>query len=94
MTVKISTDEELKNLLRETGFILNVDYPTKDVIVHRTSCKHVNPDNPKGIQPSNKTSNNTGEFWYSNSREDILRKVREISQARKLKLRFCSVCDP
>jgi hypothetical protein len=94
MTVQIFTDEELKKLLRETGFVLNVDYPTKDIIVHRTSCKHVNPVNPNGIRPSSKSSNNTGEFWYSNSREDILRKVREISQARRLKLRFCRVCDP
>jgi hypothetical protein len=94
MAVQVSTDKELKNLHRKKGFILNVDYLTKDVVVHRTSCPHVNPDNPKGIRPSSKTLNKTGEFWYCNSREDTLQKVGELGRTTKLKLRLCAVCKP
>jgi len=94
MAIQVSTNEELKNLLGKTGFILSVDYATKDATVHRTGCPHVNPDSPKGIHPSYKTSNKTGEFWYSDHREGTLQKVKEIERTRKLKLRFCAVCNP
>jgi hypothetical protein len=94
MAIQVSTDKELKSLLRKAGFILSINYSTNAAIVHRTSCPHVNPDNPKGIQPSSKTSNNTGEFWYSDSREGTLKKVRDIGRTRKLRLRFCGVCNP
>jgi hypothetical protein len=94
MAVQVNTDKQLKKLLGKRGFILKVDYPTKDAIVHRTSCPNVNPDNPKGIHPSIKTSTKTGEFWYSDSREETLKKVREIVRTKKLRLRFCAVCCP
>jgi hypothetical protein len=94
MAIQVSTDKELKNLLRKAGFILSVDYSTNAATVHRTSCPHVNPENPKGIQPSSKTSSNAGEFWYSESREDTLKKVKDIDRTKKLRLRFCGVCHP
>jgi hypothetical protein len=94
MLIQITTDEKLKKLLRETGFVLNVDYPTRDAKLHRTYCSHANPDNPTGIQPSRKTLNKTGEFWYSEDREEILQKAEELAGIGKLNVTFCAKCNP
>jgi len=94
MIVQVFTDEGLKKLLKETGFILNVDYPTKDVKVHRTGCPYANPDNPRGVKPSSKALNRTGEFWYSKNRHEILQKAEEVANTRKFNVTFCAICNP
>jgi hypothetical protein len=94
MLIQITTDEKLRKLLRETGFLLNVDYPTRDVKVHRTSCSYADPDNPVGVKPSSKTLNKTGEFWYSENRKEILQKAEELANIRKFNMTFCAICNP
>jgi hypothetical protein len=94
MIVQVLTDEELKKLLEETGFIINVDYPTKDVKVHRISCPRVNPDKPGGAKPSSKTLNKTGKFWYSENHNEILQKAKEVANTRKFKVALCIICNP
>ncbi len=94
MLIQVATDEKLKKLLGEGGFILNVDYPTRDTKLHRISCPHANPDNPVGIHPSSKTLNKTGEFWYSENRDEILQKARDLTSIMKSHLTCCVRCNP
>jgi hypothetical protein len=94
MLIQITTDEKLKKLFSESGFILNVDYPTRDVKLHRTKCQYANPDNARGMKPSSKASNQTGEFWYSKNRTELVQKADEFRRKRKFRFAFCSECNP
>jgi hypothetical protein len=94
MAIQIFTDEELKKFLSESGFILNVDYLTRDVKLHRIKCQYVNPDSARGMKPSSKTSNQTGEFWYSKNRTELVQKADEFRRKRKFGFALCSECNP
>ena len=94
MLIEISGDGELKRLLGiEYGFLLNVDYPTNVVTVHRIDCRFCDPESEVGIKPSSKKINECGEFWFSNIRKQIFSKADEFD-AKGYTVNLCKVCNP
>ena len=94
MLTEITRDEQLKKLLSTTGCLVNVDYPTKDVKLHRIDCKYCNPSSSVGVKPSSKRLNNTGEFWYSNNRNEANSKAEEVASKRGYNYSLCAICNP
>ena len=92
--IEVINDEQLKSLNGTRGFLINADYPTKDVKIHCVNCKFCNPSNLQGVKPSSKKSSSTGEFWYSVYYDETLRKAEEISKTRKYNITFCKNCLP
>jgi hypothetical protein len=94
LLTEITTDEHLEKLLPTTGFLVNVDYPTRDVKLHKIHCKYCNPSSSIGVKPSSKRLNKTGEFWYSNNRNEANSKAEEISSKRGYNYSLCAICNP
>jgi len=94
LLTEIVSDEQLEDLLSNRGFLVNVDHPTRDVKLHKISCKFCDPNNPQGVKPSSKKLSKTGEFWYSDNRNEANSKVKEIATKRKYNYSLCAVCNP
>lgn len=94
MLIEVLEDEQLKTLLFSDGFLVNVDYPTRDVKLHNIKCKYCNPENSVGAKPSSKKLNNTGEFWYSDNRKEANSKAIEIAAKRGYNYSVCAHCNP
>ena len=82
MLIEVTSDQQLEKLLSTSGFLVNVDYPTKDVKLHMISCKYCDPSSIVGVKPSGKRLNNTGEFWYSDNPFEANSKAKEIAVKR------------
>jgi hypothetical protein len=52
LLTEIISDDQLKKLPSTSGFLVNIDYPTRDVKLHRIDCKYCNPGLSIGIKPS------------------------------------------
>jgi len=94
LLTEIIGDEQLAKLLLTKGFLVNVDHPTKDVKLHKISCKFCDPRNPKGVKPSSKTQNKTGEFWYSDNRNEANSKAQQIATKKRYNYSLCANCNP
>lgn len=94
MLTEITSDEQLEKLLSTMGFLVNVDYPTKDVKLHKIDCKYCDPSSAVGVKPSSKRLNNTGEFWFSNNRSEANSKAEEIADKRGCDYSLCAICNP
>ena len=70
-----------------------MDYPTNIVTVHMIDCRFSDPENDIGAKPSRKKENKTGEFWFSNIRNQILSKAKEFS-AKSYNIKLCIICNP
>jgi hypothetical protein len=92
--IQVFSDDELRKLLKETGFILNIDFPTRTATIHETTCRCADLDAPSGVKPSSKVQNKTGEFWYSRHQDELLRKVEESPKIRRYRIINCAVCHP
>jgi hypothetical protein len=90
LLIEVVEDKQLKSLLFSDGFLINVDFPTRDVKLHNVKCKYCNPDSPAGAKPSSKKPNDTGEFWYSDSREEANSKATEIATKRGYNYSVCA----
>ncbi len=94
MLIEVASDEQLIALLSTTGFLVNVDYPTKKVKLHKINCRYCDPQNPFGVKPSNKRLKETGEFWFSDNRNETHSKAEEIASKRGYTYSFCPICKP
>jgi len=94
LLIEVFNDEQLKELILNRGFLLNVDYPTRDVKLHKITCSNCNPKSSIGVKPSSKRQNKTGEFWYSVNRQEAISKAIEISKKRGYRYSFCLKCKP
>jgi hypothetical protein len=94
LLIEVFDNEHLKKLISDRGFLLNIDYPTKNVKLHRITCMHCNPDNPLSVEPSSKRKNKTGEIWYSDERQEANSKAMEVSKKRGYRYSFCLRCKP
>jgi hypothetical protein len=92
--IEVFDDEHLRRLISNSGFLLNVDYPTKNVKLHRIACLICNPKSAVAVKPSSKKQNKTGEFWYSDSRQEADSKAVEFSKRSGYKYSFCLTCKP
>jgi hypothetical protein len=94
LLIEVSSNEHLKRLLSDSGFLLNIDYPTRNVKLHRITCTHSNPDNSVAVKPSSKRQDRTGEIWYSDKRKEANSKAIEVSKKRGFRYSFCHKCKP
>jgi hypothetical protein len=94
LLTEIISDDQLKKLLSTSGFLVNIDYPTRDAKLHRIDCKYCNPGLSIGVKPSSKILNKTGEFWYSEKRDEADSKAEEIACRKGYKYSLCAVCHP
>jgi hypothetical protein len=92
--IEVFDDEHLKKLILNRGFLLNVDYPTKNVKMHKTTCLYSNPDNCVAVKPSSKRKNKTGEIWYSDNPQEAASKAIEVSKKRGYRYSLCLICRP
>jgi len=94
LLTEVIDDEQLRELLNRTGFLVNVDYWTKVVKLHDLHCRFCNPTLSGSVKPSSKRKNKTGEFWYSNDRKEAIVKAIEISQEKGYMYSLCAICKP
>jgi len=92
--IEVFDDEHLRRLISNSGFLLNVDYPTKNVKLHRIACVVCNPNNSIAVKPSSKKQNKTGEFWYSDNRQEAYFKAVEFSKRSGYRYSLCLSCKP
>ena len=94
MLIEITGDEEMKRLLGiDNGFLLNVDFPTTLLTIHRINCKFCDPESDLGEKPSKKIQNKSGEFWFSDKYNQIFSKAEEFT-AKGFNLSLCKLCNP
>ena len=94
LLIEVLDNRHLSRLISNGGFLLNVDYPTNSVKLHKISCMYCNPDNSVSVKPSSKRQNKTGELWYSENRQEANSKAIEISKKRGYQYTTCSHCNP
>jgi len=94
MLTEIISDEQLKKLLPTMGFLVNVDYPTKNVKLHRIDCRYCDPTRSISVKPTSKRLNNTGEFWHSENRDEASSKAKDIAANRGYNHSLCAICNP
>jgi hypothetical protein len=64
LLIEVFNDERLEKLISNDGFLLNVNYPTKNVKLHRLACLVCNPNSLISVKPSSKKQKKTGGIWY------------------------------
>jgi len=94
LLVEVNSDEQLVALLGSPGFLINVGYINRAVKIHSMRCKYCDPRRKIGVKPSSKRLNKTGEFWYSQNRNDVNSKANEIATERGYNRSLCAVCNP
>lgn len=94
MFIEIVSDEQLTKLISTDGYLVNIDYPTKDIKLHKTSCRFCDPRNSGGVKVDSKRANNTGEFWFSESSKEASKKANEIAMDKGYAYSTCSECNP
>jgi len=94
MFVEIVSDEQLAKLLSTEGYLVNVDHPTKDVKLHKISCRYCDPTSPVGVKIGSKRTNKTGEFWFSESYTEASMRANEIATDKRYANSTCSKCNP
>lgn len=93
MLVEIMTDKQLIDLYTSNGILVAVDYPKKEVKLHTVDCMLADPISRVGVKPSKARENNTGEFWFSDSREEVIAKGKEIAENKGYNFIICPICD-
>jgi hypothetical protein len=51
------------------------------------------PISKVGIKPSKARESNTGEVWFSDSREEVIKKGKEIAENKGYTFVVCPICD-
>jgi hypothetical protein len=90
---EILTDEQLIKLYTTPGYLVAVDYPKEEVKLHTVDCMLADPISSVGVKPSKARENKTGEFWFSESREEANSKAEEIAQKKQYMYTICPICN-
>jgi hypothetical protein len=88
----IVTDDQLIKLYTEGGYLVAVDYPKNEVKLHTIDCMLADPISSVGVKPSKARENNTGEFWYSEDRDEANAKAEEIAKNKGYTFIICPIC--
>ena len=94
MVTEIVTDEQLIKLYTTPGYLVAADYPKKEVKLHTVDCMLADPISTVGVKPSKARENKTGEFWFSESREEANSKAEEIARNLRHEYVQCPICNP
>jgi hypothetical protein len=90
---EIFTDEQLIKLYTTPGYLVAVDYPKEEVKLHTVDCMLADPISSVGVKPSKVRKNKTGEFWFSESRNEANSKAEEIARKRGYTYSVCPICN-
>ena len=93
MLTEIVTDEQLIRLYTTPGYLVAVDYPKEEVKLHTVDCMLADPISSVGVKPSKERENKTGEFWFSESRNEANSKAEEIARKRRYTYSVCPICN-
>ena len=87
------TDQQLIDLYTSTGYLVAADYSKGEVTLHTIDCMLADPISTVGVKPTKTRENKTGEFWYSENREEAKSKAEEIANMKGYKLSICPICN-
>ncbi|MGD2066711.1 MAG: hypothetical protein PVI43_06050 [Candidatus Bathyarchaeota archaeon] len=93
MLTEIMTDQQLIDLYTSNGYLVSVDCPKKEVKLHTVDCMLADPISRVGIKPSKMRESNTGEVWFSDSREEVIAKGKKIAKNKGYTYIVCPICD-
>jgi len=93
LLTEIVTDEQLIKLYTTPGYLVAVDYSKEEVTLHTVDCMLADPISTIGVKPSKARENKTGEFWFSESREEANSKAEEIAQKKSYNYSICPICS-
>jgi hypothetical protein len=93
LLTEILTDQQLIDLYTTSGYLVAVDYPKKEVTLHTVDCMLADPISSVGVKPSKARENKTGEFWFSESREEANSKAEEIAKNKEYTYKICPICN-
>jgi hypothetical protein len=94
LLTEIVTDEQLIKLYTTLGYLVAVDYSKEEVTLHTIDCMLADPISTIGVKPSKARENKTGEFWFSESRDEANSKAEEIAQKKGYSYSICPICSP
>ena len=94
MLTEIVTDEQLIKLYTTSGYLVVIDYSKEEVKLHTVDCMLADPISTIGVKPSRVRTNKTGEFWFSESRDEANSKAKETARKRGNKYLMCPICNP
>jgi len=94
LLTEIVTDEQLIKLYTTSGYLVAVDYSKEEVTLHTVDCMLADPISTIGVKPSKVRENKTGEFWFSESRDEANSKAEEIAQKKGINYSVCPICSP
>ena len=93
MLTEIVTDEQLIDLYTTSGFLVAADYPKKEVTLHTVDCMLADPISSVGVKPSKAREKKSGEFWFSESRDEANLKAEEIARKKQYTYKICPICN-
>ena len=79
MLRRICSDEELSATRISEGFVINMDYVTKTVVLHRASCPYCDVKRIMGMRPTSKTERGDGEYWFSENEDEATKKCQLLA---------------
>lgn len=91
--IQIETDKQLIELYTKGGFLVAVNYPKKEIILHTIDCMLADPISTVGVKPTKSKETNTGEFWFSKERSEANEKAEEIAKQRNYTYMICRICN-
>ncbi len=93
MLTEILTDQQLIDLYTSSGYLVAADYSKGEVTLHTIDCMLADPISTVGVKPTKARENKTGEFWYSESREEADLKAEEIAKKKGYTYSVCRICN-
>ena len=93
MLTEIMTDKQLIDLYTSNGYLVSIEYTKKEVKHHTVDCMLADPISRVGIKPSKMRESRIGEVWFSDNREEIIKKGKEIAENKGYTFVICPICD-
>ena len=93
MLTEIVSDEQLIKLYTTQGYLVAVDYPKNEIKLHTVDCMLADPISSVGVKPSKARESKSGEFWFSESREEANSKAEEIAAKTGYSFTVCPICN-
>jgi hypothetical protein len=93
LLTEILTDQQLIDLYTTDGYLVAVDYPKNEVKLHTVDCMLADPISSIGVKPTKSRENNSGEFWFSENKEEANKKAEQIAKNKNYTYIVCPICN-
>jgi len=90
---EVVSDQQLIDLYNTGGYLVAVDYTKGEVTLHTVDCMLADPISTVGVKPSKAKADNSGEFWFSENRNEAEQKAQEIAGDKDYKYSVCPICN-